>query len=347
MGNLLSYSGIATKLRAMKSKFISERQFQDMASLSSVGEALEFLKNTAAYGQIFSGIDAELHRSDIEKLLSRSQHQDFEKLYHFANLSQRKFLNLYFTNFEISILKKCLRNTLEDNPANLDLSMFQEFFRLHSKLDLEKLSSASTFSQLTMALEGTPYHGVFKELEQNEPASLFDYEMQLDLFHFRMIWKQKNKSFTREEQKTITQCFGSQMDMLNLQWIYRSKKYYHMEPATIYSLLIPVRYKLKQEDIRQLVESGSIEEFFNLLSFTYYGKMRTEEISERPNLELLYEKVLSRIYSVTSQKNPYSIAILNSYFYFKNVEIHRIITTIEGIRYGVNTSDIISYSMKN
>ena len=75
--------------------------------------------------------------------------------------------------------------------------------------------------------------------------------------------------------------------------------------------------------------------------------MRTEEISERPNLELLYEKVLSRIYSVTSQKNPYSIAILNSYFYFKNVEIHRIITTIEGIRYGVNTSDIISYSMKN
>ena len=32
---------------------------------------------------------------------------------------------------------------------------------------------------------------------------------------------------------------GSKIDLLNLQWIYRAKKYYNMKPADIYLLLMP------------------------------------------------------------------------------------------------------------
>ena len=49
--------------------------------------------------------------------------------------------------------------------------------------------------------------------------------------------------------------------MLNLQWIYRSKKYYHMTPADIYALLIPVHYRLSRREISALVEAGDEEEF--------------------------------------------------------------------------------------
>ena len=49
--------------------------------------------------------------------------------------------------------------------------------------------------------------------------------------------------------------------MLNLQWIYRSKKYYHMAPADIYALLSPVRYKLSTKEITELVEAVDEEEF--------------------------------------------------------------------------------------
>lgn len=347
MGNLLTYSGIAAKVRAMESQFLTDSDFLEMASLPSVREAQEFLKRFPAYEELFAHTDGELHRGDIEKLLHLSIHRDFQRLYLFATPVQRRFLNLYFTNFEITLLKKCLRHIFGSNPVPLDLTAFQEFFRGRSRLDPQLLASSGTLSQLTDNLKGTAYYDLFHNLENTENASLFDYEMQLDLYHFRYIWQHRDKLFTKEEQKAITQCFGSKMDLLNIQWIYRSKKYYHLDAAMIYPLLIPIYYRLKQEDIQKLSQAASVEELFNLLSFTYYGTLSSADLSDHPDLEAMYRDVLGKIYSHARRRYPYSAAVLNSYFYFKNAEVHRIITTIESVRYGVNPGAITSYSIIN
>ncbi len=83
MGNLLAYSGLAAKVRAMESQFITDRQFRDMAALSSVGEALDFLKSRPAYQDILASADNDIHRSQLEKLLILSRYRVFEKLYRF------------------------------------------------------------------------------------------------------------------------------------------------------------------------------------------------------------------------------------------------------------------------
>ena len=93
MGGLLSYSGITTKVRAMESHLITDRQFGEMSTLESVSDAVEYLRRLPAYGMIFSNLEGvDLHRGAIEQRLILSQYQDFAKLYRFANLSQRKFL---------------------------------------------------------------------------------------------------------------------------------------------------------------------------------------------------------------------------------------------------------------
>ena len=38
MGNLLEYSGIVTKIRAMKAKLLTPKQFEEIAALGSVLE---------------------------------------------------------------------------------------------------------------------------------------------------------------------------------------------------------------------------------------------------------------------------------------------------------------------
>ena len=45
MGHLLEYSGIVTKTRAMESRLLSPGQFQELASLHTIPEAVEYLKN--------------------------------------------------------------------------------------------------------------------------------------------------------------------------------------------------------------------------------------------------------------------------------------------------------------
>ncbi|WP_394523991.1 V0D/AC39 family V-type ATPase subunit [Lacrimispora sp. JR3] len=347
MGDLLSYSGITTKVRAMESHLITENQFREMSGLSTVSEAVDYLSHLSAYEGLFSDLEGSgLHRGAIEQRLVLSLYQDFAKLYRFSNLNQRKFLNLYFMHFEIDILKKCLRNAIGENPPDIDLSIFEDFFKKHSKLDLMKLTSSKSLSEFVANLEGSVYYGQLSGLDDTMEPALFDYEVRLDLLYFKTIWKVMGKYLKKEERELLTRCFGSKLDLLNIQWIYRSKKYYHLQPADVYALLIPTYYHLNKEQITKMAEAGTMEEFYAALKTTFYGRKANIEVFEMPDLERLTAEVLDKIYRSASRQNPYSIATLNSYLYFKEEEIQKVITLIESIRYRLTPDEIISYVVK-
>ena len=44
MGNVMSYSGLTTKIRAMQAKLLTQRDYESLANLGSVPEAIEYLK---------------------------------------------------------------------------------------------------------------------------------------------------------------------------------------------------------------------------------------------------------------------------------------------------------------
>lgn len=346
--SLLSYSGVSTKVRAMKSHLISDRQLREMAALEDVRSAADYLKNQPAYADIFSDLDdTRLHRSYIEQLLILSTYRDYTKLYRFSNLAQRRFLDLYFNHYEIMIIKRCLRNVMSHTHADLDLSVFRDFFERHSRIDLIRLSQVETMPDFLSVLEGSVYATALNSLPENPPTTLFDYEMRLDLLYFKTLWKMEHKISNKKEHKILKQSFGCQLDLLNIQWIYRSIKYYSLSAADIYALLIPVNYKLKTNEIRQMAEAATPEDFYAILRDTYYGSLSPAALEEKPDLDALHEQVMNRIYAGNSRKHPYSIAVLAAYLYFKEVEQQKIITTIEGIRYGLGASEIISLVMKS
>lgn len=339
MGSLITYSGIATKVKAMERWRLTDGQFEEMAALESVPEAVEYLRRFKPYADIFAGLEGEsLHRGMIEQQLNLSQYQDFAKLYKFANLKQRRFLDLYFMHYEIGIIKTCLRNAVGRRGQQQDLSMFREFFERHSSLDLISLSESRNMDEFIANLNGSPYFGPLSLLQQKGHVSLPECENTLDMVYFRSIWRIKKKYLKKSEQKIIAQCFGTRMDMLNLQWIYRAKKYYHLTPADIYAILIPINLHLSKEQIGRMVDAGSAGEVLNLLGGTWYGRNAHINLEELPDLEALGDEINDRIYMLTSRNEPYSIAILNSYLYFKEREIKRIIATLESIRYGVKIS---------
>ena len=159
MGSLIAYSGITTKVKAMERWRISDSQFEEMGLLESVPEAVDYLRRFPPYGDIFNGLeDGQLHRGNIEQQLNLSQYRDFAKLYKFANLKQRRFLDLYFMHYEIGIIKTCLRNAAGHRDQRQDLSMFREFFDKHSSLDLIQLSESQNMEQFVANLNGSPYY---------------------------------------------------------------------------------------------------------------------------------------------------------------------------------------------
>lgn len=345
MGTLLSYSGLSTKIRAMQSKLMSEKQYQEIAQLDSVIQIVAYLKKQPGFSDLWADLDENsLHRGDVEKLLTHTIHQNFAKLYRFANPEQRRFMALYFKRYELSVLKDCLRKVFDEGKAQLDLSLFQDFFDRHSKMNLEKLTSSSTVEELVNNLQGSEYYHPLKKLGTDYQPRIFDYGMALDQYYFANIWSVKEKLFKRRDLEEITKAYGNKFDMLNLQWIFRSKKYYHMGPADIYALLIPVHYRLSKNDIASLVEASDEEEFRKILDTTYYKKRFPELAPE--NLEEIYTLNLKTILETEARKYPHSVIMIYSYLYHKEHEVDRLTTAVECVRYGLSTAEILDYIHK-
>ena len=173
----------------------------------------------------------------------------------------------------------------------------------------------------------------------------FDYGMALDQYYFANIWSVKDKLFKKRDLQEIIKAYGNKFDMLNLQWIYRSRRYYHMAPADIYALLIPVHYKLSHKEITALVEAADNEEFRRVLDTTAYKKRYPELAPE--NLEEYYTLNLRNILESEARKYPHSVIMIYSYFYHKEHEVDRLTTAIECIRYGLSPAETLDYIHKN
>ena len=344
---LLAYSGITTKVRAMESRLLKPEQFRELAEQEDVRSAADYLKEQPAYAEVFDGLDdTKLHRGYIEQILTQSEYRDFTRLYLFSSMKQRKFLDLYFKHYEVEVIKKLLRHMLGGREGQTDLSMFQGFFEKHSELDLETLCRAKNFSEFTEALEGTVYGKLLSQMQEKGQTGLFDCELKLDLFYFQLLWKLRNKLLSKTERKILDDCFGSRLDLLNIQWICRARSFYRLSQAEIYALLIPVHYRLRADKVKLLVEAEDDAKFFAVLRETPYVKQEELQTGQMPDIQLLSNQMLNRIYGRTGHRYPHSPAVLDSYLYRKELEMRKIVTALEGIRYGLPASEIMGLLAK-
>lgn len=342
MGSVLSYSGLSTKIRAMQVKLTSEAQFQEIAQLTSVSQVVAYLKKTPEYQKRWVSIDEDtLHRGDVEKLLQKSIFQNYTKIYHFADPVQRRFLALYFKRYEIFLIKECIRTIFDHRDVAIDFAVYADFYHHHSKLDIGKMASCTTIEELIDSMKGSEYYQPLAGISYQDKGLVFDYGMALDLYYFRLIWKVKDKLFSGKDLAQITKAYGRKFDLLNLQWIQRSRQYYSMSPEEIYSMLIPVNYKIKKKEVTALVEAPNQEEFQHLLSKTYYGT-HFDRLSTS-TLEQFYNYLLRYTLEMEASKDPYSVAVIYSYLYQKAHEVNRLTTALECIRYGVDPEETMNY----
>ena len=73
MGNVMAYSGLTTKIRAMQAKLLTQADYETISGFTDVVQVVEFLKTKPAYAVYMDQLElAHLHRGDIEKMLYQS-----------------------------------------------------------------------------------------------------------------------------------------------------------------------------------------------------------------------------------------------------------------------------------
>lgn len=69
MRDVMRYSGIVTKVAAMRAKLLKPQDYEQLASMDTVTDIIEYLKQTKSYGKFITQMDESLyHRGNIEKV---------------------------------------------------------------------------------------------------------------------------------------------------------------------------------------------------------------------------------------------------------------------------------------
>lgn len=163
MGNVMAYSGLTTKIRAMQAKLLTQADYETISGFTDVVQVVEFLKTKPAYAVYMDQLElAHLHRGDIEKMLYQSLYNDYTRIFRFAGIDQKKFLKIYWKKYEVSVINYCLRIVFNHYDKPYDLDYKKEFFDKYSKLSIDKLITSTNIDELVDNLRGSEYYEALK-----------------------------------------------------------------------------------------------------------------------------------------------------------------------------------------
>lgn len=338
------YSYLSTKIRAMTGKMLDEKDYAQMQTMNTVRDVALYLKNQTIYSEGLKELDEnDVHRGKLEILLYRALITDALKVARYLKGNERLIYRFVYRKQEIEDIKKMLRTlAMGRDLSTLDRRIL--FISRQSRIDFNVSLQATTIRELVDSLEGTNFHGVLDPLVEGENSiNLFTAETALDLYYYNRIFTQIRKFYSGKDAQILKQSFGYEADFKNILWVFRGKKFYNLRKEVLYSNAINHRYKLKKEQLAELVEATTEEGMISVLKTTYLAdyidfdgdRWETDFLTRLGHLQLLNMRL-----------DPFSIAPIIGYVFLKEMEIQNITTIIEGVRYKQDPSQFEQYIAK-
>lgn len=348
MSFALQYPAINAKIKAISSKMLADSDFENLIELDTVQAAFNYLYNNTYYKEDLEELSGkEIHRRQLELNLKKSiiSAENFSKKYLGSN--SKKFIEHYFKKYEIEDLKIILRTILIENEENY-LADNLVYIERNPEIDFQNLVQASSFNDLQSALAGVRYVDILNEYEDqyHKTKNLFPIEMSLDFYYFSTLDKLSNR-LSKNDRKFAREIVGTQIDLLNLQWIYRIKRYYNLSAGEILNYIIPFHFRITKEELHDMSQTDKAADLNKFISYTPYKNLLETAIREE---NIVFERfflnyILNRVEKIKTS-SFFSIANVIAYLYIKEYEVRDIVTIIEGVRYSLAREDIKKYLIR-
>lgn len=333
MAGNLRYAAVNTKVHALEAGLLSDRDFYAMISMDSVAEIAEYLKENTVYRRVLEGTEAgHIHAKQLEILLRKYIVGQIQKLIHYFTGEYRRFFRILLLRYEIEDLKIFLRAV----AMGEDLSKAREAAVLTDKssgFDPENLLGAKSIEDLVERLKGTAYHHLLKPYVYEKPGEMLFYmEMALDRMYFTLLGRQAEK-LAPKDRETLGEILGKNIDLLNLQWIYRGIKFFRLPPEEIINYTLPKGYKLGVKKLKDLCYSESEQQLINKMVRSRYGFLFDNE----DTLDIFMERRIERFlyFLLLKYRRYHRMNIIESsvYIHLLEFEVRDISSVAESVRY--------------
>lgn len=338
-----SSSVLSAKAKALYGQRLKPEDYQAMMQKKTVSDLATYLKQNTYFSKALDGINEKLvHRGQLESLIRLDLFKRFSRMMRYVDDKRAPFYRYGIMDQEINQIMACIRSLSMDDRLSFFVNV-PDHLAHHTSFKLEGLLNLKSYDQLLELLKGTSYYKVLKkyEVDSLENFDLNSCEIEFRELYLKTILELVKKSFKGSSKANVTDLFMSREELLNIQKIYRMKKYFNYSSERIKRSIKIERVHLTKNEINDLIEKVSPDDFFMWLKSTAYGRY----IKDKKFLYVEYhiKKILYEIDKRNMRFNVNADIVVLAYMLISEMEVQNVIDVIEGIRYKITPDRISRY----
>lgn len=333
LGQLISYSGIASKVRAMYGRRLKTEDFQRLSSMSSVPEIAAYLKTHPGWSSVLSDVNpSDIHRAQLESRIRQHLLNEYQRIFKFMSKNDQPIMRYPLLRTEMDQIMVFLRFLKAGRPQDYEFSA-PAFYKLHSRIAFDSLKECETYTAFLDVIEKTDFYPPLAALTPSAGAPI-DYpaiENILRGYYYNILLEAMDRHYRGEIRVLLKRSIGMQIDLLNIVRVIRLRKFYKSPGADIKKYLIPVYSGIKPEFLNRLFAAESDEQQRSLLLSSPYKRVFSE--NDFPHVEDYYYRQLYDFNRHHISSGSPSVYTPIAYLTLKEIEIKDLINIIELVRY--------------
>ena len=337
------YYATVAKIRAMYGKRVTAEDYSELVTKQSVAEIADYLKKNTHYSTILSSVDVNtIHRGFLESLLQRYNFELYNRITGFERIGRQEFYNFKIISAEIDIILSCIRFINAESEGQIE--SIPIYLNGKTSFDLIEIAKVRSFAELIEFLKKTRYYDLLKDipLDENGKIDCGKCEYVLRSYYYEML-VDASKHYHKAEADKLDLMILTDIDLINIINAYRMKEFFGSDENEIFDKTFSFEGRMSNAKLAELYSSGSGEEFIKRFSKTYYGRVIAENgLDSKDDLELSANKLRFKYAKAALRDSQAASVSVYAFMYLMGVELHNLISIIEGVRYGVPSKQIES-----
>ena len=329
MRDLATYAFINAKIRAMLSFLISPGLFSRMLEAEDIYKAMELLKEAPYYKNIIENTGKEItDLRIIEKQLIKNDLDIHRKIYRsIPGKIERELVSFFIEKYELEQLKVALRIWNKKTPVNIDDFILGE--KISFDIDYKKIIYAPNIEEIIFLLDDTPYRRPILNARERfkEKGSIFYLEASMDVGYYSRLFSCL-ESLSPRDKDVAKGIIGIQIDIENINWLIRMRKYYSLAAGEMLEWVIPGGSKINKENITKFYVTDGLTKIVDSVALGPYARIK-DLIEENMSLieNFLHEVLLKEVKKALSGY-PFTIGTILSYLILKNSETRNVVSLL-------------------